>query len=43
MDNAEIGWAHADVAGSTNNNGTDSDTLYATYTAGSSYYGCSVN
>ena len=35
IDGAEIGWAHADVAGSTNNNGTDSDTVYVTYTAGS--------
>ena len=35
IDGAEIGWAHADVAGSTNNNGTDSDTIYVTYTAGS--------
>jgi outer membrane protein OmpU len=35
LDGAEMGWAHADVAGSTNNNGTDSDTVYAKYTAGS--------
>ncbi|MBC8303223.1 MAG: hypothetical protein H8E55_46635 [Pelagibacterales bacterium] len=35
IDGAEIGWAHADVSGSTNNNGTDSDTVYLTYTAGS--------
>ena len=35
VDGAEIGYAHADVAGSTNNNGTDSDTVYVTYTAGS--------
>ena len=35
IDGAEVGWAHADVAGSTNNNGTDSDTIYVTYTAGS--------
>ena len=35
VDGAEIGWAHADVSGSTNNNGTDSDTVYITYTAGS--------
>jgi outer membrane protein OmpU len=34
IDGAEMGWAHADVAGSTNNNGTDSDTIYVTYTAG---------
>ena len=34
VDGAEIGWAHADVSGSTNNNGTDSDTVYITYTAG---------
>jgi len=34
IDGAEIGWAHADVSGSTNNNGTDSDTVYITYTAG---------
>ena len=30
----EIGWAHADVSGTTTNNGTDSDTVYVTYTAG---------
>ena len=35
VDGGEIGYAHADVAGSTNNNGTDSDTVYVTYTAGS--------
>ena len=35
IDGAEIGFAHADVSGSTDNNGTDSDTLYVTYTAGS--------
>jgi len=34
VDGAEIGWAHADVAGSTGDNGTDSDTAYITYTAG---------
>ena len=34
IDGAEIGYAHADVAGSTNNNGTDSDTIYVTYTGG---------
>ena len=34
IDGAEIGWAHADVSGSTDNNGTDSDTVYLTYTAG---------
>jgi len=34
VDGAEIGWAHADVAGSTDNNGTDSDTIYVTYTTG---------
>ena len=35
IDGGEIGYAHADVSGSTTNNGTDSDTVYATYTAGS--------
>jgi outer membrane protein OmpU len=35
IDGAELGWAHADVSGSTTNNGTDSDTVYVTYTAGS--------
>ena len=35
IDGAEIGWAHADVSGSTTNNGTDSDTVYVKYTAGS--------
>ena len=34
MDGGEIGWAHADVSGPSNNNGTDSDTVYITYTAG---------
>ena len=35
IDGGEIGWAHADVSGSTTNNGTDSDTAYIKYTAGS--------
>ena len=35
VDGAEIGWAHADVSGTTTENGTDSDTVYVTYTAGS--------
>jgi len=35
IDGAEIGWAHADVSGTTTENGTDSDTVYAKYTAGS--------
>ena len=34
IDGAEFGWAHADVPGSTNNNGTDSNTVYVTYTTG---------
>ena len=34
IDGAEIGWAHADVSGLSNNNGTDSDTVYVKYTAG---------
>jgi len=34
IDGAEIGWAHADVSGTSNDNGTDSDTVYITYTAG---------
>ena len=34
IDGAEVGYAHADVPGSTNNNGSDSDTVYVTYTAG---------
>jgi outer membrane protein OmpU len=35
IDGAEIGWAHADLSGTTTENGTDSDTVYITYTAGS--------
>ena len=35
MDGLEVGYAHADVSGTTTNNGTDSDTVYAKYTAGS--------
>ena len=35
IDGGELGWAHADVSGTSNNNGTDSDTVYVTYTAGS--------
>jgi outer membrane protein OmpU len=35
IDGAEIGWAHADLSGTTTENGTDSDTIYITYTAGS--------
>jgi len=35
IDGAELGWAHADVSGSSSDNGTDSDTVYVTYTAGS--------
>jgi outer membrane protein OmpU len=35
IDGAEIGWAHADVSGTTTNNGTDSDTVYITYSVGS--------
>jgi len=34
IEGAEIGWAHADVSGSSKDNGTDSDTVYMTYTAG---------
>ena len=34
IDGGELGWAHADVSGTTSNNGTDSDTVYAKYTAG---------
>ena len=34
IDGAEIGVAHADVPGSTNDNGSDSDTVFITYTAG---------
>ena len=34
IDGGEMGWAHADVPGSTNDNGSDSDTVYITYTAG---------
>ena len=34
IDGAELGWAHADVSGSSSDNGTDSDTAYITYTAG---------
>lgn len=42
IDGAEIGWAHADVSGTTTNNGTDSDTVYLTYTAGSVTAGVQV-
>jgi outer membrane protein OmpU len=35
IDGAELGWAHADISGSTTNNGTDSDTVFIKYTAGS--------
>ena len=35
IDGGEIGWAHADVSGTTANNGTDSDTVWVKYTAGS--------
>ena len=35
IDGGELGWAHADVSGSTTENGTESDTVYVTYTAGS--------
>ena len=35
IDGAELGWAHADVSGSSSDNGTDSDTVFAKYTAGS--------
>jgi len=35
VDGADIGWAHADVSGTTANNGTDSDTVWIKYTAGS--------
>jgi len=34
IDGAEIGWAHADVSGTSSDTGTDSDTVYLTYTAG---------
>jgi outer membrane protein OmpU len=34
LDGADIGWAHADVSGTTTNNGTDSDTVWVKYTAG---------
>ncbi len=34
IDGADIGWAHADVSGTTTNNGTDSDTVWVKYTAG---------
>jgi len=35
IDGGEVGYAHADVPGTTDNNGTDSDTIYVTYTTGS--------
>ena len=34
IDGGEMGWAHADVPGSTNDNGSDSDTVFIKYTAG---------
>lgn len=35
IDGAEFGYAHADVSGTTTENSTDTDTVYAKYTAGS--------
>ena len=34
IDGAEIGWAHADVSGSSSDNGEDQDTVFIKYTAG---------
>ena len=34
IDGADIGWAHADVSGTSTNNGTDSDTVWIKYSAG---------
>ena len=42
MDGLEVGYAHADVSGTTTNNGTDSDTVYAKYTAGAVTFGAQL-
>merc|ERR1712098_782942 len=42
IDGAEVGWAHADVSGSSSDNGTDQDTVYMTYTAGAITMGAQV-
>jgi outer membrane protein OmpU len=42
IDGGEFGWAHADVPGSSSDNGTDSDTVYATYTAGAVTFGAQI-
>lgn len=42
LDGADIGWAHADVSGTTNNNGTDSDTVWVKYTAGAVTMGAQI-
>jgi len=42
LDGADIGWAHADVSGTTTNNGTDSDTVWVTYTAGAVTMGAQI-
>ena len=42
IEGGEIGWAHADVSGSSADNGTDSDTVYVTYTAGSVTMGAQI-
>jgi len=35
IEGGELGWAHADVSGTTTENGTDQDTVFVKYTAGS--------
>jgi outer membrane protein OmpU len=42
IDGVEIGWAHADVSGTTTENATDNDTVYLTYTAGAVTMGAQV-
>jgi outer membrane protein OmpU len=42
LDGADIGWAHADVSGTSTNNGTDEDTVWIKYTAGAVTAGLQV-
>ena len=42
IDGGEVGFAHADIPGSTNDNGEDQDTIYVTYTMGSMTMGAQL-
>jgi len=42
LDGAEMGYAHADVSGTSSDNGTDQDTVYMTYTTGAITMGAQV-